>query len=121
MCEGLGEIAESLAVFGIDLLREHADVVGVAQHPFEQALGSTQIAAARQVLDRPEAANTERPFGCCDGVEPGFVSIEESVPPEARLDPLERSPPPRILGSAITEARHKSEKRSEENTSNYSN
>src|SRR3546814_15064020 len=99
MCEGLGEIAESLAVFGIDLLREQADVVGVAQHPFEQALGSTQIAAARPVLDRPEAANTERPFGCCARLELGFVLIEESVPPAARPDSPERHPhtPPPAL------------------------
>src|SRR3546814_433602 len=61
-------------------------------------------------LFRYEAANTERPFGCCDGVELGFVSIEESVPPEARLDSLERSPHPRILGIAITEARHEEQR-----------
>src|SRR4051812_16824333 len=62
MGEGLGKIPQKLAGEGIDLLGIQADVVGVAEHPAEYAVGSLPLADHRQRLSQPEGADGECTF-----------------------------------------------------------
>src|SRR5687768_9062726 len=62
MGEALREIAQRRAAVGIDLLAEQAEIAGVAEQVFEEPFGLIEIAAAREVVDRPEAADAEGAF-----------------------------------------------------------
>ena len=54
MAERLREVAEQLAVFGIDLLGEQTEVVCVARQPAEERLGSLELAGLGEAGDEPE-------------------------------------------------------------------
>ena len=76
---GLREVAEQHAGVGIDLFREQTDVIREAGDVLECPLCLLAVAALRQVVDRPEAADAERAFQGGKPVEPGLVAQQQSV------------------------------------------
>src|SRR5436190_24302269 len=61
VAERLREVAEQLAARRVDLLRDQAEVVRVADEPVEQLLGPLDLARLRERRDEPEGADHERP------------------------------------------------------------
>ena len=55
-----GKLPELLAVGGVDLLGQQAEVVGVARELVEQRLGALDLAGLREAGDQPERADDER-------------------------------------------------------------
>jgi hypothetical protein len=49
VAERLREVAEQLAVLGVDLLGEEPEVVGVARQPAEELLGPLELAGRSSV------------------------------------------------------------------------
>src|SRR5439155_26325566 len=79
VAEGLGEVAELLAVRRVDLLGEQAEVVRIAGELVEEPLRPLDLPRLSEAGDEPERADHERPFfaGETVGVEPRVVAVAE--------------------------------------------
>jgi len=67
MRERLGEVAQLFA-FGAELLAKKTEMVGIAEHFFEEKAGLVEVAAAAEAFHIPEAAHAKRPFRAGDAV-----------------------------------------------------
>src|SRR5688572_4777782 len=87
MGEGLREIAEGGARGDVDLLAIEPEIVGMGEHVLEAPLGSVELAALGEIVDRPETADAERTLDAIDAVEP-LVAIQQAVAAEPLVDPV---------------------------------
>src|SRR5437764_1202868 len=110
VAERLREVAELLAVRGVDLLREQAEVVGVAGELREQLLGPFDLAGLREAGDEPERADHEGPFltGQPVGVQALLVAVAEHEPVLRQLarDRLDRPAHPLVGRRQEADDRH---------------
>src|SRR5262245_61251189 len=91
MRERLRKIPESLAL-GPGLLRVKPEMVGIAQHTFEEQHGLIQffwigLTCARQGLHEPERAHVESAFLARKSIDTGVrrVAVHETVADETTL------------------------------------
>src|SRR5204863_4454698 len=79
VAERLREVAELLAVLGVDLLGQQAEIVRVAGELREQLLGTLDLAGLGEARDEPERADHERALLAHEavGVQTLLVAVTE--------------------------------------------
>ena len=73
---------------------------------FKQALGLCQPILARKVVDRPESANSKRPFSAIEPIISVLVPIDQAILSEPPRDQFVGRRVPSRVGRSVADARH---------------